>query len=109
VAGTWTRVLFDGRGVSTWAGDNVEVPAGTEKTSDVVLLQLDKSKDYYVTFKINSPSVYLNPPASYRELYFESADHTQDIQWSGSGYSTTQDFHALSSIYWISPYLKIIN
>ena len=55
-----------------------------------------------MTFKIQTPSVYLNPPAFYRELYFLSADHADDIDWSGNGHSTTQDYHALSKIYVIS-------
>lgn len=103
VAGTWKKVTFDGRNESTWATDVVTVSAGAEKLSDEISFSLSPTKDYYVTFKINSPSVYLNPPSGYRELYFETADHTQDIQWAGTGFLTTQDYHALSGIYYAGP------
>ena len=72
---------------------------GEEKLSDPIPFSIQAGKDYYVTFNIESPSVYLDPPSGYQELYFSTADHTDDIDWSGTGYSTTQDYHALSSIY----------
>jgi hypothetical protein len=103
VATTWTKVTFDGRNESTWATDIVTVPAIAEKLSDEIPFSVSPTKDYYVTFKINSPSVYLNPQSGYRELYFEVADHTQDIQWAGTGFLTTQDYHALSGIYYAGP------
>ncbi len=98
VDSTWTRVTFDGQSESSWGSSSVTVNAGDEKFSDSVPFFLEAGKDYYVTFKIDSPSVYLDPPSSYRELYFSSADHTDDVDWSGNGYSLTQDYHALSSI-----------
>jgi hypothetical protein len=71
-------------------------------------LNLKPGTDYYVTFKIDSPSVYLDPPEGYEELYFDSADHTGDIDWSGNGHSVTQDYHALSKIYIYSPAATVL-
>ena len=99
---TWTRVTFDGNSEVTWASDVMTVAAGAEKLSDPISFSLQAGKDYYITFKIDTPSLYLNPPAFYRELYFSSADHTEDIDWSDNGHSITQDYHALSKIYVIS-------
>jgi len=96
---TWTRVTFDGNSEVTWASDVMTVAAGAEKLSDPISFSLQAGKDYYITFKIDTPSLYLNPPAFYRELYFLSADHTEDIDWSGNGHIITQDYHALSKIY----------
>ena len=78
------------------------VAAGAEKLSDPIFFSLQAGKDYYITFKIDTPSIYLNPPAFYRELYFLSTDHAEDIDWSGNGHSTTQSYHAFSKIYVIS-------
>jgi len=102
VDSTWTRVTFDGKAYNSWELDEAVVLAGTEKQSDPISFSIQPGKDYYVTFKIVSPSVYLSPPSSYRELYFLDADHASDIDWSGNGHSLTQDYHALSSIYVIS-------
>ena len=99
VNSTWTKVTFDGGSSSTWGSDVTTIPAGQVKYSDPIPFQIRSGKDYYVTFKIDTPSDYLNPPSTYRELYFDSADHSADIDWSGTGYSTTQDYHALASIY----------
>ena len=99
---TWTRVTFDGNSEVTWVSDVITVAAGAEKLSDPISFTLQAGKDYYITFKIDTPSLYLNPPVFYRELYFSSADHTEDIDWSGNGHSITQDYHALSKIYAIS-------
>jgi len=96
---TWTHVIFDGKSESSWATDTVTVQAESEKISDLISFNMQAEKDYYVTFKIDSPSVYLDPPSSYRELYFISDDHTSDVDWSGNGYATRQDYHALSKIY----------
>ncbi len=96
---TWKQVTFDG---TAWSS-TVSVAQGTEKKSDTVAFHLQPGTDYYVTFKIDSPSVYLDPPTGYRELYFSSADHTGDIDWSGNGFSVTQDYHALSKIYILAP------
>jgi hypothetical protein len=92
---TWSQVTFDG---ASWT-DSTTVSQGAEKLSDPVAIDLKPGTDYYVTLKIESPSVYLNPPSGYRELYFYSADHTTDVDWSGNGHSVTQDFHALTKIY----------
>jgi len=102
VDSTWTKVTFDGKTDETWLTDEIIIPQGTEKLSNPILFSIQPDKDYYVTFKIQTPSVYLNPPAFYRELYFSSADYTEDIDWSDNGHSITQDFHALSKIYVIS-------
>ena len=96
---TWKQVTFNN---AAW-GSGVTVGAGVEKLSDPVTIALEPGSDYYVTFKIDTPSVYLDPPAGYRELYFDSADHTGDVDWSGNGFSVTQDYHALSKIYIYSP------
>jgi hypothetical protein len=99
VNSTYTKVTFDGKSVSTWATDVITVPAGQEKLSNAMPFALQAGKDYYITFKIESPSVYLDPPSTYRELYFSSADHTDDIDWGQNGHVSIQDYHALSSIY----------
>lgn len=99
VDSTWTKVTFDGNSSTTWSTDSTTVPAGQVKYSDPIPFQIKAGNDYYVTFKIDTPSVYLNPPSTYRELYFDSADHAGDIDWSGNGYLATQDYHALASIY----------
>ena len=97
--GTWTKVLFDGQSDSAWSSYSVIVSEGQEKLSDIFKFDVVPGKDYYVTFKIDAPSVYLDPPSDYRELYFENEDHTEDIDWSGNGYSLTQDYHALAKVY----------
>lgn len=98
VDSTWTRVTFDGQTAATWGASAVTVSENQEKFSNSIPFNLQAGTDYYVTFKIDTPSVYLDPPSSYRELYFSTADHTDDIDWSGNGHSLTQDFHAFSSI-----------
>lgn len=96
---TWTQVTFEN---TDW-NSSVTVSPGVEKLSDPTTLNLQPGTDYYVTFKIDSPSVYLDPPTGYRELYFDSADHTSDIDWSTNGFRVTQDYHALSKIYVYTP------
>lgn len=96
---TWTRVVFDGRSPATWTTDIVTVPAGSEKLSDWIPFTLRPGRDYYVTFKIDTPSVYLTPPSAYRELYFPSTDMSGVIDWAGTGYAATRDYHALAAIY----------
>jgi hypothetical protein len=103
VASTWTKVTFDGHDSSIWGTDVITVPSGTEKISDVIPLTFLQGQDYYVTFNITSPSVYLNPPSGYVELYFDSADNTQTVQWAGTGYLTTQDYHGLATIHYAAP------
>jgi hypothetical protein len=95
---TWTRVTFDGHSTATWDNDIVVVPAGTKKESNPIEFPINSDKDYYVTFKIETPSVYLDPPSGYQELYFPSDDHTSNIDWSSIGYSTAQDYHGFASI-----------
>ena len=92
---TWRQVTFGG---AQW-GNPVTIGSGGEKYSDPIRFNLQPGTDYYVTFKIDSPSVYLDPPADYQELYFTSEDHTSDIDWSENGHSVTHDYHALSKIY----------
>ncbi len=93
VASTWTPVTFGGAGTAT-------IPPGVETLSDPIPFNLAAGQDYYVTFMINTPSVYLSPlPTNFTELYFSGVDHTGDVQWSGIGYSTTNDYHALSTIH----------
>jgi hypothetical protein len=91
VNSTYKRVTFDGKTESTWGTDTVTVSAGTEKLSNGIPFELKAGKDYYVTFIIVSPSVYQDPPSTYRELYFSGTDHSEDIDWVGNGYSTTVD------------------
>lgn len=98
VDSTWSRVTFDGKTSATWGTDAITVPAGQEKFSDPIPFPLMAGQDYYVTFKIDSPSVYLNPPSGYQELYFQNTDRTDDVDWSGNGHAVTQDYHALGSI-----------
>lgn len=95
VDSTWKKVTFDS---TAWIS-NITVPANSEKLSDPVQFNLEAGKDYYVTFKIDSPSVYLNPPIGYEELYFQVDDHTDDIDWSANGHLKGQDFHGFSRIY----------
>jgi hypothetical protein len=99
VDSTWTPVVFDGRSSSTWNTDAVTVQAGSEKLSDWIPFTLRAGRDYYVTFKIDTPSVYLDPPSTYRELYFAGADMSAVIDWAGTGYAATRDYHALAAIY----------
>ena len=103
VASTWSKITFDASDVANWDTDVITVPAGSEKLSDIIPIKFDSAKDYYVTFRINSASVYLDPPTAYKELYFDTADHTSDIQWNGLGYLSTQDYHALATVYYAGP------
>jgi len=96
---TWTKVTFDGKDGSTWDSDTITVSAGQEKLSNPIGFPIQEGKDYYVTFKIVSPSVYLNPAPAFKELYFYTDDHTSDVDWSENGHAVTQDYHALSKIY----------
>jgi hypothetical protein len=92
---TWSKVIFDG---TAW-DKSVTVEAGKEKLSKPLNMNMSPGTDYYVTFKIDTPTVFLYPPAGYRELYFSNADHTSDIDWGSNGYSATQNYHAFSKIY----------
>lgn len=92
---TWTQVFFNG---AAW-NSNATVTAGSETISDPLNLKLNPGTDYYVTFKLEAPSVYLDPPSGYRELIFYSEDRTRDIDWGGNGHDVMQDYHALSKIY----------
>lgn len=99
VNSTWKRVTFDGRTESTWSTDSFVVPAGQIKRSNAIAFNLDRTKDYYVTFMIESPGTYLVAPSDYAELYFDGADHTDDLDWSGNGHNVyPQRLHAFSSI-----------
>ena len=100
VDSTWTRIAFDGRSVSNWSTDVTTIPAGAEKVSDPVNFSIDPAKNYYVTYTLESPSVYLVAPSDYQQLYFDGADHADDIDWTNNGYSTyNARLHAISSIY----------
>lgn len=97
---TWTKVTFDGHSSINWSTDVATIPPASEKLSDPIPFSLQAGKDYYVTFLLVSPSVFLATPSGYREFYFSGADHTDDIDWVGNGYSTyDQRIHAVSSIY----------
>jgi hypothetical protein len=105
---TWKKVTFykenetyisDPLASDSWETYSVVVSAGVETISNPINFNIVQGRDYYVTFKIETPSVYINPPSGYSELYFESADHTQDLDWSEVGFGTTRDYHALSNIY----------
>ena len=78
------------------------VKQGEEKVSDEVIFTIDPTKNYYVTFKIIEPSVYLNPPDTYTELYFTNEDHSSDIDWGDNGHRQTRDYHALSKILYVN-------
>jgi hypothetical protein len=108
VDSTWKKITFDKKAetylgepliADSWESYEVVVPQGTEKVSNPIRFNIQQGRDYYVTFKIVTPSVYQNPPSGYAELYFQTADHTQNYDWSGTGFSTTEDYHALSNIY----------
>lgn len=100
VDNTWTRVTFDKTSVSYWGSRNVTIPAGSEKLSDPVGFTIDSSKDYYITYTMVSPSVYLVAPSTYQQLYFEGEDHADELDWTNNGFSTySSRLHALSSIY----------
>lgn len=97
---TWMRVSFDGNDAANWETDLTSVPAGVEKISDPLSFPIDPSKDYYVTYTLESPSAYLVAPSYYREMYFDNADHASDVDWSGIDYQVYDArLHALSSIY----------
>ncbi|WP_176360092.1 Ig-like domain-containing protein [Desulfosediminicola ganghwensis] len=96
---SWTQVFFDG---AAW-NNAVTVSANTEKLSDPLNFNLQPGTDYYVTFKIDAPSVYLVPPAGYRELTFSTEDRTYDIDWGGNGHWVGEDYHAFSRIYVSDP------
>ena len=100
VDNTWSEVTFNGNSAETWGTDVATVPSGTEKLSDPVYLSIEPGKDYYVTYLLESPSVYLFAPSDYRELYFDRIDHTEDIDWSGNGHRAYRArLHAIASIY----------
>ena len=100
VDNTWSEVTFNGNSAETWGTDVATVPSGTEKLSDPVYLSIEPGKDYYVTYLLESPSVYLIAPSDYRELYFDGIDHTEDIDWSANGHSAYgARLHAIASIY----------
>jgi hypothetical protein len=107
VDSTWTKVTFDGKGPfysgnlsgDSWENYVVTIPQGVEKLSNAIDFDIKPGTDYYITFKIQSPSVYLDAPSGYQELIFNNTDHTQDIDWSGTGFTVIQDYHALSNIY----------
>lgn len=96
---TWRRVTFDNRTESTWGSDSITVPAGQVKRSNAIAYAFDRNKDYYVTFMIETPGVYLTAPSDYGQLYFDGVDHTDDVDWSGNGHSVyTGRLHGLSSV-----------
>ncbi len=97
---TWTKVTFDGKDESTWATDVITVPSGSIKLSNPVSFNIQPGKDYYVTYLLESPSVYLIAPPYYQELYFDGADHAEDVDWSTNGHSTyNARLHAIAAIY----------
>lgn len=99
VDSTWTKVTFDGNSENTWATDVTTVPSGSMKLSNPVSFNIQPGKDYYVTYLLESPSVYLIPPSYYQELYFKGADHSEDIDWSSNGHSSYARLHAIAAIY----------
>ena len=96
---TWEKITFNSKTTDTWDTDEIIVGEGSEKLSDPISFSIKAGTDYYVTFMILSPSVYLKPPAYYTELYFENNDHTGTLDWSSAGYSERQYYHAFSKIY----------
>jgi hypothetical protein len=99
IDGTWTRVTFDNNSASSWASSSAVVPSGRIKRSDAVPFTLQKGKDYYVTFILDSPSSYLLAPSDYSEMYFDGTDHTEDLDWGNNGHRTyAERLHALSNI-----------
>ena len=100
VDSTWTKVTFDGKDESTWDSDVVTMPSGSMKLSNPVSFNIQPGKDYYVTYLLESPSVYLIAPSYYQEMYFEGSDHTEDVDWSSNGHSTYEArLHAIAAIY----------
>jgi hypothetical protein len=99
VDSTWRRVSFDNRTDSTWSTDSITIPAGQIKRSNAIPFALDRNKDYYVTFMIETPGSYLTAPSDYNQLYFDGVDHTDDLDWSANGHSVYAGrLHGLSSI-----------
>jgi hypothetical protein len=97
---TWTPVTFDKKSTSFWSSSVTTVPAGEEKFSDPIEFSVDPTKNYYITYTLVSPAVYLIAPSSYQQLYFDGSDHADDIDWTNNGYSTySSRLHAISSIY----------
>jgi len=96
---TWKEITFNGKTTDTWDSDEIIVGEGSEKLSDPISFSVKTGTDYYVTFIILSPSVYLNPTAYYSELYFENDDYTSKLDWSATGYLTAQKCHTFSKIY----------
>jgi hypothetical protein len=97
---TWTRITFDGNSVSTWSSDEVVVAENTIKRSDTIPFEIQKGKDYYVTFQILTPGVYkLVSENVGNELYFDSDDFSDTLDWSGSGFKEYQGaLHAIDNI-----------
>jgi hypothetical protein len=102
VDSTWVKVTFDSNSADSWDTDLTTVSPNTEKLSDPIILpySLNPNKNYYITFMLESPSVYLRAPAYYYEMYFEDADHSDDLDWSSNGHTDRYTrLHALSSIH----------
>ncbi|MBU1012616.1 MAG: hypothetical protein KKG99_06400 [Bacteroidetes bacterium] len=98
VDSTWTKVTFSGASIINWGTAEVTVPAGGDVVSDPVTFNIQSGKDYYVTYMLVSPSVYLCPSTDQSELYFSGADRSNDIDWTGFSTQTGR-LHALSKIY----------
>ena len=96
---TWTMVTFNDGSASNWSSSSAVVPAGVGKRSDTIPFNIEKGKDYYVTFMMNSPTAYLVAPNDYSEMYFSGSDHTEDLDWGANGHSTyAARLHALVNI-----------
>ena len=68
---------------------------------NILYFQINTStSNYYVTYTMESPSVYLVAPSDYQQLYFSGVDHSDDIDWTNNGCSTyNARLHAISYIY----------
>jgi hypothetical protein len=86
VDSTWTKVMFDGKPETSW-DDHVMISANSTKVSDVVNFAIDPDKSYYISFKIVTPSVYLdiNAPGGFQELYYYNTDNSSQMDWTDAG------------------------
>ena len=60
---------------------------------------IDPNKSYYISFKIVTPSVYLDMGNSggYEELYYYNEDQSSTLDWTTA--DAISDYHAFSRLY----------
>jgi hypothetical protein len=96
---TFRKVTFNNNAVSSWSSNTTVVEADGITLSDEIDMQINQGTDYYITYMLDSPGVYMSIPTEFSELYFNGVDHSDDLDWGSNGHTVRYGrVHCVSGI-----------